>query len=144
MADVVCYAAAWRLRGSALSVDVFNLQLRPPDLSSGALSVSRPFLSGYSEQDVPLLHVTTRVSLFQTPSLLSGKRGSNPRPLAWEANALPLSYSRLLSGKVIKILSETVFCVLVFPVSISRISSSEPPTRVELVTCSLRVSRSTA
>lgn len=26
---------------------------------------------------------------------LSGKRGSNPRPSAWEADALPLSYSRL-------------------------------------------------
>ena len=25
----------------------------------------------------------------------SGKRGSNPRPSAWEADALPLSYSRL-------------------------------------------------
>src|SRR5262249_41086808 len=24
----------------------------------------------------------------------SGRRGSNPQPLAWEANALPLSYSR--------------------------------------------------
>jgi hypothetical protein len=24
----------------------------------------------------------------------SGKRGSNPRPSAWEADALPLSYSR--------------------------------------------------
>ena len=28
---------------------------------------------------------------------MSGKRGSNPRPSAWEADALPLSYSRLLS-----------------------------------------------
>lgn len=27
---------------------------------------------------------------------MSGKRGSNPRPSAWEADALPLSYSRLL------------------------------------------------
>ncbi len=26
---------------------------------------------------------------------VSGKRGSNPRPSAWEADALPLSYSRL-------------------------------------------------
>jgi hypothetical protein len=26
---------------------------------------------------------------------LSGKRDSNPRPSAWEADALPLSYSRL-------------------------------------------------
>ena len=25
----------------------------------------------------------------------SGKRGSNPRPSAWEADALPLSYSRI-------------------------------------------------
>ena len=29
--------------------------------------------------------------------LMSGKRGSNPRPLAWEANALPLSYSRSIT-----------------------------------------------
>lgn len=27
---------------------------------------------------------------------MSGKRGSNPRPSAWEADALPLSYSRTL------------------------------------------------
>ncbi len=33
----------------------------------------------------------------------SGKRGSNPRPSAWEADALPLSYSRKsLVGKYIK------------------------------------------
>ena len=35
---------------------------------------------------------------FPVPSLClqvwSGKRGSNPRPSAWEADALPLSYSR--------------------------------------------------
>jgi hypothetical protein len=29
------------------------------------------------------------------PFDLSGRRGSNPRPSAWEADALPLSYSRL-------------------------------------------------
>ena len=28
------------------------------------------------------------------PRLWSGRRGSNPRPSAWEADALPLSYSR--------------------------------------------------
>ena len=27
---------------------------------------------------------------------MSGKRGSNPRPSAWEADALPLSYSRII------------------------------------------------
>ena len=27
----------------------------------------------------------------------SGKRDSNPRPSAWEANALPLSYSRIMN-----------------------------------------------
>lgn len=27
--------------------------------------------------------------------LKSGQWGSNPRPSAWEANALPLSYARL-------------------------------------------------
>ena len=27
--------------------------------------------------------------------VLSGWRGSNPWPLAWEANALPLSYTRI-------------------------------------------------
>ena len=31
---------------------------------------------------------------------LSGKRGSNPRPSAWEANALPLSYCRIASAKI--------------------------------------------
>ncbi len=30
--------------------------------------------------------------------LWSGKRGSNPRPSAWEADTLPLSYSRIGSG----------------------------------------------
>ena len=30
----------------------------------------------------------------------SGKRGSNPRPSAWEANALPLSYCRITSAKI--------------------------------------------
>ena len=29
----------------------------------------------------------------------SGKRDSNPRPLPWQGNALPLSYSRLTSAK---------------------------------------------
>jgi hypothetical protein len=29
------------------------------------------------------------------PFSLSGKRDSNPRPSAWEADALPLSYSRV-------------------------------------------------
>ncbi len=32
---------------------------------------------------------------FRAFFLLSGKRGSNPRPSAWEADALPLSYSRI-------------------------------------------------
>ena len=31
-----------------------------------------------------------------TAICLSGKRDSNPRPSAWEADALPLSYSRIL------------------------------------------------
>ena len=32
--------------------------------------------------------------MIQPLVLASGKRGSNPRPSAWEADALPLSYSR--------------------------------------------------
>ncbi len=36
---------------------------------------------------------------------MSGKRGSNPRPSAWEADALPLSYSRksivISSGRIL-------------------------------------------
>ncbi len=37
-----------------------------------------------------------------TPSLsLSGKRGSNPRPSAWEADALPLSYSRFSDANIV-------------------------------------------
>ena len=34
--------------------------------------------------------------LFSQPFCLSGKRDSNPRPSAWEADALPLSYSRII------------------------------------------------
>jgi hypothetical protein len=30
----------------------------------------------------------------------SGKRDSNPRPSAWKADALPLSYSRILQFKI--------------------------------------------
>ena len=33
---------------------------------------------------------------FSRPFCLSGKRDSNPRPSAWEADALPLSYSRII------------------------------------------------
>ena len=33
--------------------------------------------------------------------LWSGKRGSNPRPLPWQGNALPLSYSRSLTVKIL-------------------------------------------
>ena len=54
----------------------------------------------------------------------SGKRDSNPRPLAWEANALPLSYSRNFYG----------FFNFRY----------EPPMGFEPTTCSLRVSCSTA
>jgi hypothetical protein len=32
--------------------------------------------------------------------ILSGKRGSNPRPSAWEADALPLSYSRIVTFEI--------------------------------------------
>ena len=33
---------------------------------------------------------------YATSFCLSGKRDSNPRPSAWEADALPLSYSRMI------------------------------------------------
>jgi hypothetical protein len=34
-------------------------------------------------------------------SEVSGRRDSNPRPSAWEADALPLSYSRVSAGMAI-------------------------------------------
>ena len=46
---------------------------------------------------------------------MSGKRGSNPRPSAWEADALPLSYSRksivISSGRILSSLDyrESIF-----------------------------------
>jgi hypothetical protein len=40
---------------------------------------------------------------------LSGKRGSNPRPLAWEANALPLSYSRIFLNERRQIYTKYLF-----------------------------------
>ena len=42
----------------------------------------------------------------------SGRRGSNPRPSAWEADALPLSYSRV--GAVLPI-GVVVFYVISSP-----------------------------
>ena len=38
---------------------------------------------------------------------VSGKRDSNPRPSAWEADALPLSYSRMSAVMAIGV---KVFC----------------------------------
>ena len=35
-----------------------------------------------------------RYKMYRPDNSMSGKRGSNPRPSAWEADALPLSYSR--------------------------------------------------
>ena len=35
----------------------------------------------------------------ETSAVKSGKWDSNPRPSAWEADALPLSYSRLTGSK---------------------------------------------
>ena len=40
---------------------------------------------------------------FKSLILLSGKGESNPRPSAWEADALPLSYSRIYAVKIVKI-----------------------------------------
>ena len=45
-----------------------------------------------------------RVTEIKSVTLLfsvSGKRGSNPRPSAWEADALPLSYSRLCLATIL-------------------------------------------
>ncbi len=39
----------------------------------------------------------------------SGKRDSNPRPLPWQGNALPLSYSRARSTNVSIALTSTKF-----------------------------------
>ena len=36
---------------------------------------------------------------------MSEKRGSNPRPSAWEADALPLSYSRWLLEHILKLIN---------------------------------------
>jgi hypothetical protein len=36
---------------------------------------------------------------------LSGKRDSNPRPLAWEANALPTELLPLIDSKIKKIIA---------------------------------------
>ncbi len=45
--------------------------------------------------------ICPRDDLFQFPfSNWSGRRGSNPRPTAWKAVTLPLSYSRPLFGKL--------------------------------------------
>ena len=38
----------------------------------------------------------------------SGKRGSNPRPSAWEADVLPLNYSRIVGAKIKIILDYTI------------------------------------
>jgi hypothetical protein len=47
---------------------------------------------------VPLKQLVSKEELERQmlqPKLWSGRRGSNPRPTAWEAVTLPLSYSRL-------------------------------------------------
>ncbi len=40
------------------------------------------------------LLVVTKYEMLSHCKIWSGQRGSNPRPSAWEANALPLSYAR--------------------------------------------------
>jgi hypothetical protein len=44
-----------------------------------------------------------KVMTFKTPSSQSGKRDSNPRPSAWEANALPTElFPRDVGGTKVK------------------------------------------
>ncbi len=45
---------------------------------------------------------------FNKSFVLSGKRDSNPRPSAWEADALPLSYSRDFFKSLTKIMNRFI------------------------------------
>ncbi len=56
---------------------------------------------------------------FKPFTKLSGRRGSNPRPSAWEADALPLSYSRI---------SEYKYTPLFFIFQVFRVSNSHQST----------------
>ena len=74
-------------------------QLRPT--SRPLLSRVRPFISGYGRYS-HLVTRSTSVAGHAKPRAQrafgggwSGRRGSNPRPTAWKAVTLPLSYSRL-------------------------------------------------
>lgn len=52
----------------------------------------------------------SQLHLMQPADFKSGKRGSNPRPSAWEADALPLSYSRDLFRPKCNIFSNSLSC----------------------------------
>ena len=82
-----------------------------------------------------ILHCSTAL-----PNLWSGRRESNPRPTAWKAVTLPLSYSRetqlsaisrQLSAKAIS------YCYPPLATSHHLTKSLEPMTRIELVTSPL-------
>ena len=52
-----------------------------------------------------------RANFLFAPAIWSGRRGSNPQPSAWEADAIPLGHSRIYSIvnvfiKVVKLLFE--------------------------------------
>jgi hypothetical protein len=78
--------------------------------SPSAQRSRRGMLSNKSATDVACFIISTSLPLINhgrfvkiikaafAAFYLSGKRDSNPRPSAWEADALPLSYSRKLSA----------------------------------------------
>ena len=65
-----------------------------PDISSETCSHLRKCKNLAYRRYTRFLHVCP-----PSQGFMSGKRGSNPRPSAWEADALPLSYSRISEYK---------------------------------------------
>ncbi len=68
---------------------------RRPALRDPARAAPQPLLGAPTPAPTLLTRLPTRSREPVLPDDWSGRRGSNPRPTAWKAVTLPLSYSRL-------------------------------------------------
>ena len=91
-----CPGSNWRPRpyqGRALPTE-----LHRPDLNQSPSSTRPPYTGNPAKaarQPSPGSPADTHRSALRAGRKWSGRRGSNPRPTAWKAVTLPLSYSRL-------------------------------------------------
>jgi len=84
---------------TTLRVYSHALREEEPDLSFADFSTSRMHPGASEPETVPKANrEAARKVAGIKDNPWSGRRGSNPRPSAWEADALPLSYSRACTG----------------------------------------------